>query len=109
MASSQPVIVLVTAHALLEDMHPGLLGFFTAKKALPGVLQEGPASPENQPTPRQNVILLEDDLPEPGPRPALHSSRAGLPGKPLAFPLYLFTLQRVELRTIGRIPVDIRF
>ena len=109
MASSQPVIVVVTAQAPPKGMHPGLLGFITARRALPGCLQKGPASGATQRTPRHNVILLEDDLPEADPLPALHSTWAGLPGTPLPFLRFSIATHFAECGTVdnGRSCVDI--
>ena len=101
MARSQPVIVLVTAHVPPEGMHPGLLGFFTARRALPGSLQEGPASGATQQNPCHNVILLEDDLPEGEPLSALHSTCAGLPGMALAFLRFSMATHFADCRTVG--------
>ena len=103
MARSQPVIVLVTAHAPPEGLHPGLLGFFTAQRALPGCLQKGPASGATQQTPRHNVILLEDDLPEADPLPALHSTWAGPPGTPLPFLRFAIATHFAECRTVDNV------
>ncbi|CAK0741288.1 hypothetical protein CVIRNUC_001313 [Coccomyxa viridis] len=69
-ASTQPLIVLATAHVLPEDMHPDLLRFFCGKEPPHSMDHTSSAAGIFQTYSAQalrNVVLLEDKLPSPKP------------------------------------------
>ena len=83
MASTQPLIVLATAHVLPEDMHPDLLRFFRGKEPPHSMDHMTSAAGISQTYPEaalRNVVLLEDKLPSPEPRstPGHWAGTAGL-------------------------------